>query len=247
MKEHTVIVTPGSSFTERIGEALAGTFNVLTLSDEPSGISRLVYESKARAVITTADSDQLESIIILISTMRSAPQLFVSSGTDEDLNSISVPEGVLLTRLPQDPGQAARIVTVSVESRLLREEEKRSCSINDRITGLLMESCITPGVQGYHFLREAIYLYIKNRDCPSNLHKDIYAQISEQRNATVDTIEHNIRMSITRNWEHSSEQFRQATFGSYCAKRSCSPKPKEFIAVLGERVIRDLRLSSPGI
>ena len=96
-------------------------------------------------------------------------------------------------------------------------------------------------VKGYQYLREAIIMVVNNIDLLNKVTKNLYPDIAEKYNTTSAGVERAIRHAIEVAWERAKIDNVDNIFGYTVSPVRGKPTNSEFIAIIADKLILDLR------
>ena len=106
---------------------------------------------------------------------------------------------------------------------------------------LLRKYGITSPYRGYHFLKDAVFLYSKRMGAPVCFMRDIYSPIAQSRHTTTSNVDIAIHRAILKGWLHNQAAYT-SLFGT-STKNYCPPNT-EFIDAIAYEIY--LQEHSPG-
>lgn len=240
MKKRKILADAESKFIrEAAGLLEKRSFETVMLPYERYSFCEATYENNAEAIIVKAENADIRLLELTAGRMYPKPMLFITAEKGDELPELG-DSGAVVIRLPADPENTAELISLSIEKKRFEERRSSTQQLEDRITSMLMDGCITPERAGFHYLRDAIGIYIRKQGAPCNLRKELYSEISEKRHTTVNSIDRSIRTSIEKSWENSTLEFRRKYFGALGIYKIRKPSPKEFIVTLAERTIHEM-------
>ncbi|MBR6102874.1 MAG: hypothetical protein IKP95_10625 [Ruminococcus sp.] len=239
MKDTNYIIESFSNeFTEKVNQHLIGEDVTVMYAD--IGTAKLCSDSGLKNVRAIFVSSKQEAHIYntILRLTESDPYIFVVSETETDEgteNNTAILSG------REDPKQIAAMLMRLIEIQEYNRRKELEKRLENHVADLLMSGDITPEYLGFHYIKEAILIYINTEIRDYNLKDKVYQQIAETHMTTTVSIERSIRCSIIRSWENSPFEFRQKYFGTLGIKKIKVPSPKEYIMTIAEKVKRDLK------
>lgn len=117
-------------------------------------------------------------------------------------------------------------------------------TISDReleryITDVLLDVGVPAHLKGYHYLREAIMLSVKETELVDSVTKLLYPEIAKRNKSTGEKVERAIRSAIEISWERGNRETFEAVFGYSLYSGRLRPTNSEYIAGLADRVRLD--------
>lgn len=108
------------------------------------------------------------------------------------------------------------------------EAERKRKASEERAAGLLVELGIRPNLKGYHYLRTAFRICMKDREELDGITKRLYPAIARKHGTTAGKVEHAIRHAIQTAWMKGDARTQKAVFG-YRFEEGKRPTNAEFI------------------
>lgn len=96
-------------------------------------------------------------------------------------------------------------------------------------------------IKGYHFLREAIMLYVENRDMMGYVTKQLYPTIAKRFSTTPTRVERAIRHAIEVAWDRGDIDMLNYYFGYTINNARGKPTNSEFIAMISDKLRLKMR------
>lgn len=100
-----------------------------------------------------------------------------------------------------------------------------------KVSKYLIQMGMTPNMDGYRYLREAILRTVNDWDTLRGITKILYPELAKQFNVRPCSIEQNIRRAIEASWNKSN---CGGFFGT------SKPSNKEFIAMIADMILLDV-------
>lgn len=104
------------------------------------------------------------------------------------------------------------------------------------ISDLIQYIGIPAHVKGYYFIREAVYISLREEKSLGNFSKKIYPQIAKKYSTTAVCVERNIRHAIESAWNKGNLKVLDTMFGYTINAAKGKPTNREFIAMLVDRI-----------
>ena len=117
---------------------------------------------------------------------------------------------------------------------------KRLKEILKRISKELKNLGISPNREGYCFLRDGIYICLKEKRYNLKITKDIYPALSAKYNKKVGAIEKAIRTAIERGWTYCDLEYAEKVFANIIPYNKDRPTNDEFISTVSDYISLDL-------
>lgn len=107
------------------------------------------------------------------------------------------------------------------------------------ITDIFLMIGIPAHIRGFHYLREAIGISVKQNGVPNRITKDLYPAIAEKFETTPSKVERAIRHAIEVAWNRGRIQKLNDLFGFTVYGKHDKPTNGEFIALVADKLIMD--------
>jgi two-component system response regulator (stage 0 sporulation protein A) len=91
-------------------------------------------------------------------------------------------------------------------------------------------------IKGYHYLREAIMLAIKDMDIINSITKQLYPSVAKKYNTTSSRVERAIRHAIEVAWGRGDVDILNSYFGYTININRGKPTNSEFIAMIADKL-----------
>ena len=98
-------------------------------------------------------------------------------------------------------------------------------------------------IKGYHYLREAIILSVKNSDIINSVTKLLYPTVAKTYNTTSSRVERAIRHAIEVAWDRGDIDVLNSYFGYTIQNDRGKPTNSEFIAMISDKLRLRLKIS----
>lgn len=136
-----------------------------------------------------------------------------------------------------------QIVGMENENAPVKEIEEK---INDTklemlVTGIIHEIGVPAHIKGYHYLRKAIILSIKQADVMDSVTKILYPTIAKSYDTTSSRVERAIRHAIEVAWDRGDIDVLNSYFGYTIQNQRGKPTNSEFIAMISDRIRLELK------
>lgn len=169
-------------------------------------------------------------IIVLSSADERARSQYLEGGADAVLPANADAETVIHS-LEEMLGERTKGRSASYEAELF-----------ERVSSALCELCITPNYCGYRYLRDILTLVICEPDNVRRISKTIYPKVAAMHSARPSCIERGARTAISRSWQRVHPDIKAKYFGIHSTALTRCPTNSEFIFIVAERLLREIRL-----
>lgn len=117
-------------------------------------------------------------------------------------------------------------------------------SLKHRVTEIIHELGVPAHVKGYHYLREAIMVAVKDRSVLEAVTKVLYPQVAKTYQTTPSRVERAIRHAIELSWDRGDIDTIQKYFGYTVSLSKGKPTNSEFIALITDRLCLEIKQES---
>lgn len=111
------------------------------------------------------------------------------------------------------------------------------------ITDIIHQIGVPAHIKGYHYLREAIILSIKNSDIINSVTKLLYPTVAKKHSTTASRVERAIRHAIEVAWDRGDIDVLNSYFGYTIQNERGKPTNSEFIAMISDKLRLKLKIS----
>ena len=113
----------------------------------------------------------------------------------------------------------------------------KKISLYDEIAVVLKRLGIAPDINGFHYLRKAIYECYLHPNLLTSITKDIYPMLSTTFDKNESCIERSIRFAIESGWTRGDYDYSSNLFRSCVGYNTAKPTNNEFIAVIVDMLL----------
>ncbi len=110
------------------------------------------------------------------------------------------------------------------------------------ITDIIHQIGVPAHIKGYHYLREAIILSIKNSEIINSVTKLLYPTVAKKHNTTASRVERAIRHAIEVAWDRGDIDVLNSYFGYTIQNERGKPTNSEFIAMISDKLRLKLKI-----
>lgn len=110
------------------------------------------------------------------------------------------------------------------------------------ITDIIHQIGVPAHIKGYHYLREAIILSIKNSDIVNSVTKLLYPTVAKNHGTTASRVERAIRHAIEVAWDRGDIDVLNSYFGYTIQNDRGKPTNSEFIAMISDKLRLKLKI-----
>ncbi len=109
------------------------------------------------------------------------------------------------------------------------------------ITEIIHQIGVPAHIKGYHYLREAIMLSVKNSDIINSVTKLLYPTVAKKHGTTSSRVERAIRHAIEVAWDRGDIDVLNSYFGYTIQNDRGKPTNSEFIAMISDKLRLQLK------
>lgn len=110
------------------------------------------------------------------------------------------------------------------------------------ITKIIHQIGVPAHIKGYHYLREAIMLSIKDREIINSVTKLLYPTVAKRFSTTSSRVERAIRHAIEVAWDRGDVDVLTSYFGYTIQNDRGKPTNSEFVAMIADRLRLQLKI-----
>ena len=111
------------------------------------------------------------------------------------------------------------------------------------VTEIIHQIGVPAHIKGYHYLREAIILAVKNADIINSVTKQLYPTVAKKHATTSSRVERAIRHAIEVAWDRGDVDVLNSYFGYTIHNGRGKPTNSEFIAMIADKLRLRLKIS----
>jgi two-component system response regulator (stage 0 sporulation protein A) len=104
------------------------------------------------------------------------------------------------------------------------------------VTEIIHQIGVPAHIKGYHYLREAIVLSVKNSDIVNSVTKLLYPTVAKTHSTTASRVERAIRHAIEVAWDRGDIDVLNSYFGYTIQNDRGKPTNSEFIAMISDKL-----------
>lgn len=110
------------------------------------------------------------------------------------------------------------------------------------VTDIIHQIGVPAHIKGYHYLREAIILSIKNSEIVNSVTKLLYPTVAKAYSTTASRVERAIRHAIEVAWDRGDIDVLNSYFGYTIQTDRGKPTNSEFIAMISDKLRLKLKI-----
>ena len=139
-------------------------------------------------------------------------------------------------RIIQLSGWKNEISPVVVKDNVVTDPE-----LELMVTEIIHQIGVPAHIKGYHYLREAIILSVKNSDILGSVTKLLYPTVAKNHGTTSSRVERAIRHAIEVAWDRGDIDVLNSYFGYTIQNDRGKPTNSEFIAMISDKLRLELK------
>ncbi len=141
-------------------------------------------------------------------------------------------------RIIQLSGWKNEISPVVVKDNVITDPE-----LELMVTEIIHQIGVPAHIKGYHYLREAIILSVKNSEIINSVTKLLYPTVAKSHGTTSSRVERAIRHAIEVAWDRGDIDVLNSYFGYTIQNDRGKPTNSEFIAMISDKLRLRLKIS----
>lgn len=257
MNQLSVLIADDSAEFGLQCQKVLSSYGMRVLNCEKDGIVLLekIISQKPNIVIADMFMPNLDVIGVLQNIRgladKEKPQVMVLSAVDNaQLEGEVLRAGASYVFIkPFDMGMLAeRIIKFSGWKNESRPVYAKDGVISDNelelmITEIIHQIGVPAHIKGYHYLREAIMLSIKNEEVINSITKLLYPTVAKKFSTTSSRVERAIRHAIEVAWDRGDLDVLNAYFGFTINNDRGKPTNSEFIAMIADKIRLRIRVA----
>lgn len=110
------------------------------------------------------------------------------------------------------------------------------------VTDIIHQIGVPAHIKGYHYLREAIILSVKNSEIVNSVTKLLYPTVAKTHSTTASRVERAIRHAIEVAWDRGDIDVLNSYFGYTIQNDRGKPTNSEFIAMISDKLRLRLKI-----
>lgn len=143
---------------------------------------------------------------------------------------------------------AQRILTLSgwkndISPVVIKDNVVTDPQLEYMITEIIHQIGVPAHIKGYHYLREAIMLSVKDSEIINSVTKLLYPTVAKKHGTTSSRVERAIRHAIEVAWDRGDLDVLNSYFGYTVQNSRGKPTNSEFIAMISDRLRLQLKIS----
>jgi two-component system response regulator (stage 0 sporulation protein A) len=136
-------------------------------------------------------------------------------------------------------------LTSQISSLKLSQNTPQPADIEILVTEVIHQIGVPAHIKGYHYLREAIILSIRDSEMINSVTKILYPAVAKKFKTTSSRVERAIRHGIEVAWDRGDVDILNSYFGYTVHTGRGKPTNSEFIAMIADRLRLQLKKEQP--
>lgn len=242
-----VAILDGEDTSKRIKEAfLSAGYEVVCCSDDGEKGLEVINKTRPDVVLCGLFLKGTDGIGVLEELREKGNKtLFVAliSEAEESLINRMIKKGADYCFIkPIDGVKVVKRVVELLEEKELPQnrgdkQERKECTIEERISNIFISIGIPPHVKGYNYLREGIKMAVEEPSIINNVTKVLYPNIAEKYETSASKVERAIRHAIEVAWNRGRIDVINSIFGARVYLGKEKPTNSEFIALVADKLL----------
>ena len=234
-------------------------FDVICEARDGNKVLEQIYQCQPDAVLMDAFMVHRDALSVMQEVNRSGfspkPLFFVVSSTDNPRleNTLLAGGADYYLLKPFDVDMLAQRISTLTRSQALPNptlpltgegnsgEPMGEPDLEILVTQVIHQIGVPAHIKGYHYLREAVILAIKNVDIINAVTKQLYPTVAKKHDTTSSRVERAIRHAIEVAWDRGDIDTLNSYFGYTINTGRGKPTNSEFIAMIADKLRLDLK------
>lgn len=248
-KVKILIVDEDKNFTENLENYIKSMNDIECVGTVGDGLTALdvIKEKRPDAIIVDLILPKLDGLGILRSISENdtyKPIIIVNSVSSlPSLCEVAAKYGAAYFMVKPQANETICDIVRDLSGISREKAIKPMGIINDR--GIDLETIVTEyihdlgvpaHIKGYHYLRTAIMMVVKDMDLLNYITKELYPEIAKAYQTTSSRVERAIRHSIEVAWTRGKPQVMNEVFGYTINTGKGKPTNSEFIAMVADKI-----------
>lgn len=140
----------------------------------------------------------------------------------------------LTSQIAEDAPNQEEAFVLSFSDDSNPDESFTASAVDRYLSNLFLQIGIPANKLGYRFLREAVWLVLKEPSLQHKLMHGLYPQVAEHFHTSVYCVEHSMRCAITTAWSRGRPELVEKLLGRGVSTAYEKPTNGELIALVAE-------------
>lgn len=259
-KKLKVLVADNSAEMGQICAATLRTYgmDVVTVAKDGQEVLDNLQGEAPEVVLMNAFMTRIDAIGVLkaVHKMKLSPKpvmIVMSTDNNGGISSQVMEAGAdYFFPMPFDRDMLAeRIHQLAGAERDIRPEPAKSTGVpydstqdvEMIVTKIFHQIGVPAHIKGYHYLREAIMMAIRDIDIINSITKQLYPSVAKKFDTTSSRVERAIRHAIEVAWDRGDVDILNSYFGYTIHNSRGKPTNSEFIAMIADKLRLQLHIS----
>jgi two-component system response regulator (stage 0 sporulation protein A) len=115
------------------------------------------------------------------------------------------------------------------------------CELEKYITEIMLDIGVPAHLKGYHYLREAILLTVRDMELATSVTKLLYPTVAKSFKTVSSKVERAIRNAIEVSWDRGNTDTFETIFGYSALSGKTRPTNSEYIARIADKIRLDYK------
>ena len=227
--------------------------NVILCAKDGNKLLETIIRIKPEAVLSDIFMPGLDAIGVLNGLQEKGidtKYIVMSSFDNPNLEAEALSNGAVYYLIkPFDLSiLAERIIQMAGWKKISGNQNSSKSEITDTdlelmITEIIHEIGVPAHIKGYHYLREAIMLSVKNEEVINSVTKILYPTVAKTHKTTSSRVERAIRHAIEVAWDRGDIDILNSYFGYTIHNGRGKPTNSEFIAMISDKLRLRLKIA----
>lgn len=255
-KIKVLIGDDSKEFCAQIGAVLR-SYGVLVLTCPKDGkkVVEMVKQHQPNVILLDAFMQNLDAIEVMreIGTLElSTPPMFMTmtSCDNKQLQSELMRSGSVYHFLQPFDAEvmAERIVqlagSIGHGDAAVQKAASRETDLEMMVTEIIHQIGVPAHIKGYHYLRDAIILCVRNPPIINSVTKQLYPSVAKMHGTTSSRVERAIRHAIEVAWDRGDVDILNSYFGYTIHNTRGKPTNSEFIAMIADKLRLRIKMAN---
>ncbi len=246
IKRSVILADASEEFRQMLQEAIqrSGEFTVVASSGNGAEVPGLLERYQPDLLVMDVVLPGLDGLTVLhqLRSQRAAmPQvILVSALCGDRVVSEARDQGVSYF-LPKPFEASALLDRMRAAFARPAAPEDHTAALKNMVTSVIHEIGVPAHIKGYQYLREAIMIAVEDMDVINAVTKVLYPAVAKRFGTTPSRVERAIRHAIEVAWDRGDLETLQKYFGYTVSNAKGKPTNSEFIAMIADRLLLEMR------
>ena len=126
---------------------------------------------------------------------------------------------------------------------IFNKKDISDTDIEMMVTEIIHQIGVPAHIKGYHYLREAIIIAIKDNSVIDSITKTLYPAVAKRFSTTSSRVERAVRHAIEVAWDRGDVNVLNSYFGYTVQNSRGKPTNSEFIAMISDKLRLRLKMN----